>query len=273
MPVPRNGTGVFFVLNPTQIGKLRSSPAVNANFTDMGKEITNSLPLDGTAGMEKPLKIANGNTATPGIAFGADTNTGFKRRNVDSIAWVSGGAERFYIDAQGKAFQLGSLDTAGDFSVGGKLTGKSNVGQMLGSPDVGAILRDGATLASQPQFIQSVPIYVDGLTVGGKVLCDVRIPFGCKILAYSITADAVGNATVEIWKTTFANFPPSVSDKITGISPITLAGQAARVVSTITDWSTVDVAAGDTLRFYLGSLGGGISALSVTLAVGRSFAS
>lgn len=270
--MPRNGTGVFSVINPIQIGKLRSSSAVNKNCVDMGNAITGSLPLDATAGMSKPLKVANGSTAVPSVGFGYDTNTGFKQKGSDSIAWVSGGAERFFIDAQGKAFHLGALDVADDLHVTGTLSGKSNVGQILSKPDNGVVLRDAAgVITNQPLLVQQIPLYVDGLTASGKVLADLRIPFSGTIQAYAITANTSGNATVEIWKTTFANFPPTVADKITGTAPITLAGQSARVVSAIADWSTVDVSAGDILRFYLATIGGGISALSLTLAIGRRF--
>ena len=69
--MPRNGAGVFAVLNPILVGALRSSSAVNADFVDAGDEITGSLPLDGQAGMTGQFKAANVQTGTTAIERGA----------------------------------------------------------------------------------------------------------------------------------------------------------------------------------------------------------
>lgn len=109
----RNGAGTFAVLNPIQIGQLRSSSAVNANFTDAGDEITNSLPLDGQAGMSGQFKAADGTAQEPGFSFANDTNTGFRRSDTDEMKWVGGGTDRATMDANGKLTLAGGLDVAG----------------------------------------------------------------------------------------------------------------------------------------------------------------
>lgn len=89
----RNGSGTFSVANTFTANTTAQSSAVNANFTDVGAEITNSLPRDGQAGMTGQFKAANGTAALPGISFGSDTNSGFYRKAGDVIGVVVGGTE------------------------------------------------------------------------------------------------------------------------------------------------------------------------------------
>jgi hypothetical protein len=98
-----------------------SATAVNANFTDAGTEITGSLPRDGQAAMAGQLKVVDGSAGGPGLAFGNDTNTGFRRATADEMRWVTGGQDRFYIDSVGKAFQLGALEVTGTVSISNAL--------------------------------------------------------------------------------------------------------------------------------------------------------
>jgi hypothetical protein len=114
--MPRNGSGTFSVLNPILVGALRSSTDVNEDFDDAGDEITNTLPLDGQAAMTGQFKAAVTLTGAPGISWADDANTGFRRSNVDTMAWVAGGQDRATMDSDGKLRFSGGLDVAGTFS-------------------------------------------------------------------------------------------------------------------------------------------------------------
>ncbi len=75
----RNGSGTYSVLNSFASGDTISSATMNANFADVGSEITNSLARDGQTTMTGQIKAANGTAALPGITFGADPDIGFYR--------------------------------------------------------------------------------------------------------------------------------------------------------------------------------------------------
>lgn len=116
----RDGFGVYSVPNTFLPNTVMSATAVNANFTDAGSEITNSLARDGQSSMSGQLKIIDGTSTAsvlPGIAFGLDLNTGFRRASEDEMRWVTGGVDRFYIDSTGKAFQLGAFEVTGTVSL------------------------------------------------------------------------------------------------------------------------------------------------------------
>jgi hypothetical protein len=66
-------------------------------------------------------------------------------------------------------------------------------------------------------------------------------------------ADQSGSAVVNVWKDTYANYPPTVADKITSSAPPTLSSATTSDDTTLTGWTT-SITAGDTLRFNLDSI-------------------
>jgi len=107
--MPRNGSGTMSVVNSFSSGSTISSSAMNANFTDIATEMTNSLPRDGQAGMTGQFKAASGTVAVPGMSFGSDTDTGFYRKASNTIGAVVGGTEVGTIDSNGFNSTLGLL--------------------------------------------------------------------------------------------------------------------------------------------------------------------
>lgn len=136
--MPRNGAGTFSVINPIVVGALRSSSAVNANFTDMGDEITNSMALDGQSTMEGQLLANDGTALAPGMTFATDTNTGFRRAGSDDMRWVGGGSDRATMDANGKLTLANGLSVVGPVS---GASGKLNPQTLAGTGSPRAVLR------------------------------------------------------------------------------------------------------------------------------------
>jgi hypothetical protein len=77
-------------------------------------------------------------------------------------------------------------------------------------------------------------------------------PFAGTITAATLMADQVGSIVVDIWKDTFANYPPTVADSITAGSKPTLAAQAASRDVSVNGWVT-SIAAGDILAVNVDS--------------------
>lgn len=115
--MPRDGSGNYSVPNTFLPNTVMSATAVNANFTDAGTALTGSLPRDGQAAMTGQFLAIAGTEAAPGISFGADPNTGFRRASEDDIRIVTGGLDRFYIDSTGKAFALYGMNISGDIGL------------------------------------------------------------------------------------------------------------------------------------------------------------
>lgn len=78
------------------------------------------------------------------------------------------------------------------------------------------------------------------------------IPFDCEINQATLLADQSGSIVVNIWKDTYANFPPVVGDKITASAPPTISSAQKSQDATLTGW-TKTINAGDILAFNVDS--------------------
>jgi hypothetical protein len=100
----------------------------------------------------------------------------------------------------------------------------------------------------------SITIIIDGggsaITTGEKG--HLEIPFACEIERVTLLADVSGSIVVNIWKDTYANFPPAVGDKITADAPPTITTAVKSQDATLTGW-TKTIAAGDILAFNVDS--------------------
>lgn len=81
----------------------------------------------------------------------------------------------------------------------------------------------------------------------------LRIPYDCSIVRASLLADQAGDIVVDIWKDTYANYPPTDADSITASAPPTLASADKSEDATLTGW-TLALAEGDVLALNVDSV-------------------
>lgn len=94
----------------------------------------------------------------------------------------------------------------------------------------------------------------------------IRIPISGTIVAAYIIADVSGTISIEVWKDTFADFPPTVADKISASAPIALSSAQSGEDTTLTGW-TKTVTAGDVLCFNVSALATSITWCAVGVVV------
>lgn len=116
--------------------------------------------------------------------------------------------------------------------------------------DIGDVASDLADLAAE-----AIEFVVEG---GGAVIAtgikgDLLVPFACTIAKATLLADQTGSIVVNVWKDTYANFPPTVADKITASAPPTISSATKSQDATLSGWTT-GIAAGDILRFNVDSV-------------------
>lgn len=120
-------------------------------------------------------------------------------------------------------------------------------GQVLKSAGAGA-------LPAFADSIASVGITIDGggsaITTGVKGY--IEVPYGCTINRATLLADQSGSIVIDVWKDTYANYPPTVADTITASAKPTLSSAAKSQDSTLTGWTTA-ITAGDVLGFNVDS--------------------
>lgn len=109
-------------------------------------------------------------------------------------------------------------------------------------------------VANVDTTIASISFVIDG---GGSVLTTgvkgyLEVPFNCTINRATLLADQSGSVVVDIFKDTYANYPPVVGDKITASAPPTITTATKSQDSTLTGWTT-SITAGDVLGFNVNS--------------------
>lgn len=142
-----------------------------------------------------------------------------------------------------------------------ELTGDVTAGPGSGS--------QAATLAAALKVVE-ICFIIDGggsaLTTGQKG--HVKIPFACAINQADLYADQSGSVVIDIWKDTYANFPPTGADTITAAAKPTLSGAQKYQDATLTGWTTA-IAAGDILAYNVDSVAT-ITRLTVSLKATRT---
>jgi hypothetical protein len=137
------------------------------------------------------------------------------------------------------------------------------VGQVLSSA--------GASAPVWTNLSAAIPFIVDG---GGLILTTgvqgyIQIPFNCTILSATMLADQTGSIVVDIWKDTYANFPPLVADSICGVaSKPTITAGIKYTDSALTGWNKT-INAGDILAFNIDSVAT-ITRVTISLTVTRA---
>ena len=139
----------------------------------------------------------------------------------------------------------------------------SQIGLQGPKGDVGATGPTGPQGATGPQGpagtnatpITAIGYVIDGggaAILSGALNNSLRIPFAGTIDSVTLLADQVGSIVIDIWKDTYANYPPTVADSICGSAKPTLSSAISYEDTTLTGW-TKAIVAGDIFRFNVQS--------------------
>lgn len=160
------------------------------------------------------------------------------------------------------------FDAKGDLPVG---TGADTAARLAAGSNGYFLTADSGEatgLKWNPQY-EWVSFVIDGggsaITTGIKG--DFRVPAGT-LVAAALLQDQSGSIVVDLWKDTFANFPPTDADSITSATPLTISSSATPVEdTTLSSWTTT-CADGDVVRVNVDSCTS-ITRCSVCLKVRR----
>jgi hypothetical protein len=220
--------------------------------------------ITGLAALVTPLTIAQGGTNASN-ANSARANLEAARSGANSDITSLNGLTTALTPAQGGTGST-SIGSAGAivYSNGTRLvpTSAGTAGQIATS--------NGSGVVSFQSQVASIVYVVDG---GGAIYSTglkgfLQIPFNCTITAVSLLADQTGSTVIDIWKDTYANFPPTGADSITGAAKPTITDSNKSVNSTLTGWTTT-ITAGDVLAFNVDSVTS-ITRVTITLSVNRT---
>jgi hypothetical protein len=127
----------------------------------------------------------------------------------------------------------------------------NNLNNATGSYVTGTVVRPSDT---GNIVIGTITLSLNGggsaITTGYKSFTSVN--YSGEILSYTLLADKTGSIVIDIWKDSYANYPPTSGDSICASSKPTLSSQISNTDSVLTSWSK-SFSAGDVFGFNVDS--------------------
>lgn len=118
--------------------------------------------------------------------------------------------------------------------------------------DAGSVTTYGSSSANA--LIRNFGITIDGagaaITTGVKGY--ITVPYTGTITRWTLLADQTGSIVIDVWKDTYANYPPTLADTIAGTEKPTLSSANKNQDTNLTTWTTA-VTAGDIIGFNVDS--------------------
>jgi hypothetical protein len=277
-----NGTGLTDDAGNEQIVLHKTASAVNQiGITNAAAGGSPQIAAEG-GDTNIDLTLAGKGSGHPkaalfGVNASADTTTRFAVAAAASLFNHAGAGHQHKInksaagDTASLLFQTGfsgraDMGTAGDDDFHLKVSAD-------GSAWNEAIVIDRSTgrvsLPATPN-VATLTFVIDG---GGAAIAtgikgDLEVPFACTINRVTLLADQSGSIVVDIWKDSYANFPPTGADSITASAKPTISSATKSQDATLTGWTT-SIAAGDVLRFNVDSAAS-IARCTVSLKVTKN---
>lgn len=123
------------------------------------------------------------------------------------------------------------------------------------------------TVVPKTLEITSITFVIDG---GGAAIAagqkgHLEVPFSGTIQQATMAADQSGSVVVDVWKTSYAGFPPASGNSICGSAKPTISSAQKSQDATLSGW-TKTISAGDILAFNVDSCSS-ITRLAISLKV------
>lgn len=172
----RNSAGTYSLPgDPFVAGTSISSAAMNAKFSDVATELTNSLDRNGRGGMQAPLRTPDGSVSAPAHSFNLQTNSGLYRAGTSDFRMSVNGVDAQAWTASGTTFSVpvtlpaGTVTKAQQAAVGQQLSASSGPNDVFGTttPTDVTNLSVTITTSGRPVVIELVP---DGSTTTSALL-------------------------------------------------------------------------------------------------------
>lgn len=219
-------------------------------LTSGSDQLTSVSPAPTSAIVGYRLYNANIPSGTTVVSVSGSTIT------MSANATGSASGATFYTDDK--------LVQASDWNAEHTLTLATN--KLLGRSSAGAgaaeeiTLGSGLSLSSGTLTVSTAVSAAIGYTINGQdnvivtgvAGTGIRVPFACTIDSVTLLANTTGSIVIDIWKDTYANFPPTVADSICASAKPTITSGTKSEDTTLTGW-TKTISAGDVLYFNVDS--------------------
>jgi hypothetical protein len=166
------------------------------------------------------------------------------------VLTLSGGSPIWAAPSGGGGGMTNPMTTIGDIIIGS--TSGSPIRLAAGSNGQVLSLSSGSPAWTTTKGSFGVTFDGQGGVISAGKTDWICIPYNCTITGWEIYGDTTGSCVIDIWKDTYANFPPTVGDTIAGTEKPTLSSARKNRDLSLTSFST-SVTAGDCIMFYVES--------------------
>ncbi|MBX4962502.1 hypothetical protein [Rhizobium binae] len=192
--MPRNpSTGIYSKPAGTtpSVGQVIDPAPWNALTTDLGNEITNSLPRDGSAPMAAPLKAAGGTVSAPGVGFASNPQSGIYLKGGGVLGFTQNGVDITFEKASVYAAKSGDYTAlASDDNAVHRFTAAATL-SLTAAATLGAnwhycVIADGGEVTIDPNGSETIDgaatlVVKDGYSV--EIICSGAAFFTNKLFA------------------------------------------------------------------------------------------
>lgn len=229
--------GANVLINTTNIRIGNST--VNSVFTST----TLTLPVGGSISVNSvPVALSNSSVvvANNGTTIGTRGKINFIQGNNVTLGIST--------DAGGGQVNVIINATGGTTNLTGEVTSNSGVATISNNVVSHTKMTNGAR-------VSYIPFIIDGgtTTIATGEQGFIPIPKNATITEWTLLADQSGSIVIDIWKDTYANYPPVNADSITGSAKPTITSSTKARSSTLTGWTT-SITADDILGFEVESV-------------------
>jgi len=144
----RNSSGTYTLPagNPVVTGTLIESSWANSTLSDIASALTDSLSRSGQGSMTAALRLADGTSTAPGLAWASETNTGLYRYGSADTRFLVTGIEIQKWLATGAKI-TGTFEATGNTTIGGTL-GVTGATTLTGALTVNGGIANNPTLSA-----------------------------------------------------------------------------------------------------------------------------
>lgn len=201
-----------------------------------------TTPLTGTSSDLLLVRDVSGNVKTLSV-------NAISRPNVTGGTYSNGVI--VFSNSTGGTFNVSGLTTP---FTGGTVNGTTTFSNGISATTISATTISATTISG---IKRSFGLSIDGMgsviTIGNQF--DVTVPYNMILQSWNLFSDVSGSIVIDVWKDTYANFPPTSADTITASAKPTISASTKNQSSTLTGWN-VNVSAGDIIRFNVDSCTG-----------------
>lgn len=248
------GGGIFYDDSEGILKKCQDNVLTDLDTSGAGAE-TNSLETITTGIADTEILVGNGaNSAVYAVMSGDSTisNTGVVTVVDDSHNHV-----------------IANIDSMTSSALAGQVSDETGTGALVfgTSPSITSpTIVTGITLPANALDDDDISNSADvmsgqfGITIdgGGSAITTgvkgyIEVPFAMTIDQATVLCDQSGSIVIDVWKDTYANYPPVDADSITASAPPTVTTATKSQDTTLTGWTT-SVTAEDIIGFNVDSI-------------------